>query len=98
MVLLAGVRMGVASGLEEGGGGAMKGEGLAMGLERGVTPAAEGTIDARCGVEPAVGVDPSDSSCRKRDGVAAAAAAAAGVAAAHAPKKLLKRSLGEPSW
>ena len=94
MVLLAGVRMGVASGLEEGGGGAMKGEGLAMGLERGVTAAAEGTIDARCGVEPAVGVDPSDNSCRKRDGVAAAAA---GVAAAHAPKKLLKRSLGEPS-
>ncbi len=70
-------------------------EGLGLGsvLEnaaRGVKFVFAGMIDALCGVEEAVGVD--DSSWRRRDGVDVA-----GVALADAPKKLLKRSLGELS-
>ena len=54
--------------------------------------ALDGTIKVRCGVDAAVGVEVEpDSSWRRREGVAAAA----GVALAEAPKKLLKRSLGE---
>ncbi len=99
MSFLAGVRIGVASGLEvdeaEVGQGRDEGLGLECGLqfaERGVTAALAEIIEARCGVEAAVGVEVEpDSSWRKREGVAAAA----GVALAEAPKKLLKRSLGE---
>ncbi len=73
-----------------------EGLGLGFGLElaeRGVVIEFVGITEARCGVEAAVGVeDDPESSWRKRDGVAAA-----GVAVAEAPKKLLKRSLGESS-
>jgi hypothetical protein len=70
-------------------------EGLGLGsalenAERGVKFVFAGIIDALWGVAAAVGVE--DSIWRRRDGVVAA-----GVALADAPKKLLKRSLGELS-
>ncbi len=91
--------MGVVSGRQakvEDAGRCDDGLGLGLGLrlaERGVTVELVGMMEARCGVEAAVGVeDDPDSSWRRREGVAAA-----GVAVAEAPKKLLKRSLGELS-
>jgi hypothetical protein len=99
LLVLAGVRMGVASGRakeveEQDARCCDEGLGVGFGLELaelGVTIELDGMMEARCGVDAAVGVEEDpDSSWRRRDGVAAA-----GVAVAEAPKKLLKRSLGE---
>ena len=103
LLALMGARVGVASAVqleevkEEGGCRTDEGLGLGLGLklpERGVVIKLVCAVEARCGVDVAVGVElEPDSSWRRREGVAAAA----GVALAETPKKLLKRSPGEVS-